>query len=178
LKTLFPSNALLLSALLVLSMAVLDQISVHPGIILLLLPDSILAEQAVTARLVQNIPLAEGSTSKTGNTTVSRTIELNATADATGATTAYRIDGFTAYKKHSLIPICSRSVHSSKNAVAVQVSQSRQGDCTPQETQTRLWAALLSSRNIYSAGFLAITLLPDAIVERAWRTHTSLRAGS
>jgi hypothetical protein len=131
LKTLFPSNALLLSALLVLSMAVLDQISVHPGIILLLLPDSIL-----TARLVQNIPLAEGSTSKTGNTTVGRTTELNATADATGATTAYRIDEFRAYKKHSLIPICSRSVHSSKNAVAVQVSQSRQGDCTPQETAT------------------------------------------
>jgi hypothetical protein len=165
-------------------MAVLAQISVRPGIILLLLPDSILSSkaasvgQAVTARLVQNIPLAEGSTSKTGNTTVSRTIELNATADATGATTAYRIDGFTAYKKHSLIPICSRLVHSSKNAVAVQASQSRQGDCTPQETQTRLWAALWSSRNIYSAGILAITLLPDAIVERAWRTHTSLRAGS
>jgi hypothetical protein len=136
LKTLFPSNALLLSALLVLSMAVLAQISVHPGIILLLLPDPILAGRAVTARLVQNIPLAEGSTSKTGNTTVGRTTELNATADATGATTAYRIDEFTAYKKHSLIPICSRSVHSSKNAVAVQVSQSRQGDCTPQETAT------------------------------------------
>ena len=123
-------------------MAVLAQISVRPGIILLLLPGSILssqaesAGQAVTARLVQNIPLAEGSTSKTGNTTVGRTIELNATADATGATTAYRIDEFTAYKKHSLIPICSRSVHSSKNAVAVQASQSRQGDCTPQETAT------------------------------------------
>ena len=123
-------------------MAVLAQISVRPGIILLLLPGSILsskaesAGQAVTARLVQNIPLAEGSTSKTGNTIVGRTIESNATADATGATTAYRIDEFAACKKHSLIPICSRSVHSSKNAVAVQASQSRQGDCTPQETAT------------------------------------------
>jgi hypothetical protein len=142
LKTLFPSNAFLLSALLVLSMALLAQISVRPRIMLQLLPDSILssnaesAGQAVTARLVQNIPLAEGSTSKTGNTTVGRTIELNATADATGATTAYRIDEFTAYKKHSLIPICSRSVHSSKTAVAVQASQSRQVDCTPQETAT------------------------------------------
>jgi tRNA(Arg) A34 adenosine deaminase TadA len=175
LKTHFPSNALLLSALLVLSMAVLAQISVRPGIILLLLPDSILsskaasAGQAVAAGLVQNIPLAEGSTSKTGNTTVGRTIELNATADATGATTAYRIDEFTAYKKHSPIPICSRSVHSSKNAVAVQASQSRQGDCTPQRPrlQARSWAALWPSRN--SAGFLAITLPPDAIVERARR---------
>jgi hypothetical protein len=145
LKTLFPSNALLLSALLVLSMAVLAQIPVRPGIILPLLSDSILsskaesAGQAITARLVQNIPLAEGSTSKTGNTTVGRNIELNATADAPGATTAYRIDEFTAYKKHSLTPICSRSVrsvHSSKNAVAVQASQSRQGDCIPQETAT------------------------------------------
>jgi len=78
LKTLFPSKALLLSALLVLSMAVLAQISVRPGIILLLLSDSILsskaesAGQAVTARLVQNIPLAEGSTSKPGNTIVGR----------------------------------------------------------------------------------------------------------
>jgi hypothetical protein len=136
LKTLFPSNALLLSTLLVLSMTVLAQISIHPGIILLLLQDSILAGQAVTAGLVQNIPLAEGSTTKIGNTTVGRTIELNATADATGATTAYRIDEFTAYKKHSLVPICSRSVHFSKNAVAVQASQSRQGDCAPQETAT------------------------------------------
>jgi hypothetical protein len=142
LKTLFPSNALLLSALLVLSMALLAHISVRPGIILLLLPDSILsadaesAGQAVTARLVQNIQLADGSTSKTGNTTVGRTIELNATANAAGATTAYRIDEFTAYRKHSLIPICSRPVHSSENAVAVQASQSRQGDCAPQETAT------------------------------------------
>jgi hypothetical protein len=142
LKTLFPSKALLLSALLVLSMAVLAQISVRPGIILLLLSDSILsskaesAGQAVTARLVQNIPLAEGSTSMPGNTIVGRTIELNATADAAGATTAYRFDEFTAYKKHSLIPISSRSVHSSKNAVTVQASQSRQDDCTPQETAT------------------------------------------
>ena len=141
-KTLLLLKALLLSVLLVLSIAVLAQISVRPGIILLLLLGSIhsskaeSAGQVVTARLVQNIPLAEGSTSKTGNTTVARTIELNATADATGATTAYRIDEFTAYKKHSLIPICSRSVHSSKTAVAVQASQSRQGDCTPQEPAT------------------------------------------
>jgi hypothetical protein len=105
-----------------------------------LLPDSILswkaesAGQVVNARLEQNIPLAEGSTSKTGNTIVGRTIELNATAGATGATTAYRFDEFTAYRRHSLIPICSRSVHFSKNALAVQASQSRQGDCTPQET--------------------------------------------
>ena len=104
LKALFPSNALLLSALLVLSMVVLAQISVRPVIILLLLSDSILSSkaessvQAVTAGLIQNIPLAEGSTSMTGNTTVGRTIELNATADDTGAATAYRIDEFTAYK--------------------------------------------------------------------------------
>jgi hypothetical protein len=98
LKTLLLLKALLLSALLVLSMAVHAQISVPPRIMLQLLPDSILsskaesAGQAVTARLVQNIPLAEGSTSKTGCTTVGRTIDLNATADATGATTAYRFD--------------------------------------------------------------------------------------
>ena len=98
-------KALLLSALLVLSIAVLAQILVPPGIIVLFLLDSILnskaesAGQVVTARLVQNIPSAKGSTSKTGNTTVCRTIELNATADATGATTAYRFDEFTAYKK-------------------------------------------------------------------------------
>src|ERR1700722_9900996 len=97
----------------------LDQISARPGIILLLLRNSILsskaesAGQAVTARLVQNNPLAEGFTTKTGNTIVGHTIELNATADATCATTAYRFDEFTAYKKHSLIPISSRSVHSS-----------------------------------------------------------------
>ena len=142
LKTLLLLKALLLSALLVLSMALLAQISVRPRIMLQLLPDSILssnaesAGQVVTARLVQNIPLAKESTSKSGNTIVGRTIELNATADATGATTAYRIDEFTAYKKDSLIPIRSRSVHSSKTAVAVQASQSRQGDCTPQETAT------------------------------------------
>jgi hypothetical protein len=98
LKTLLLLKALLLSALLVLSIAVLAQISVRPGIILLLLSDSILsskaesAGQAVTARLVQNSPLAEGFTSKTGNTIVGHTIELNATADAAGATTAYRFD--------------------------------------------------------------------------------------
>jgi hypothetical protein len=121
-------------------MAVLSQISVLPGIILMLLLDSILssrakrAGQVVAARLVQNSPLAEGFTSETGNTIVGRTIELNATADATGATTAFRFDEFTAYKRHSLIPICSRSVHFSKNALAVQASQSRQGECTPQET--------------------------------------------
>ena len=95
-KTLLLLKALFLSALLVLSIAVLAQMSVRPGIILLLLLGSIhsskaeSAGQVVTARLVQNIPLAEGSTSKTGNTTVGRTIELNATADATGATTAYQ----------------------------------------------------------------------------------------
>jgi hypothetical protein len=142
LKTLLLSKALLLSALLVLSIAVLAQISVRPGIILLLLLGSIhsskaeSAGQVVTARLVQNSPLAEGFTSRTGNTIVGHTIELNATADAAGATTSYRFDEFTAYKKHSTIPISSRSVHSSKNAVAVQASQSRQGDCTPQETAT------------------------------------------
>jgi hypothetical protein len=104
LKTLLPLTVLLLSALLVLSITVLAQISVRSGIKLLLLLDSILnskaesAGQVVTARLVQNIPSAEGSTSKTGNTTVCRIIELNATADAAGATTAYRFDEFTAYK--------------------------------------------------------------------------------
>jgi hypothetical protein len=143
LKTLLLLKALLLSALLVLSIAVLAQISVRPGIILLLLLGSIhsskaeSAGQVVTARLVQNSPLAEGFTSKTGNTIVGHTIELNATADAAGAMTAYRFDEFTAYKKHSTIPISSRSVHSSMNAAAVQASQSRQGDCTPQETATR-----------------------------------------
>jgi hypothetical protein len=178
LKTLFPSKALLLSALLVLSMAVLAQISVRPGIILLLLSDSILsskaesAGQAVTARLVQNIPLAEGSTSKPGNTIVGRTIELNATADAAGATTAYRIDKFTAYKKHSLIPICSRSVHSSKNSVAVQASQSRQGDYTPQDCDHRRNRARLRGRHGTSTPQVSrlSPLLPDAIVERDWRT--------
>ena len=141
-KTLLLLDARLLSAFLVLSRPMLDQISARPGIILLLLRNSILsskaesAGQAVTARLVQNNPLAEGFTTKTGNTIVGHTIELNATADATCATTAYRFDEFTAYKKHSLIPISSRSVHSSKNAVTVQASQSRQDDCTPQETAT------------------------------------------
>jgi len=141
LKTLFPSNAILLSALLVLSIAVLAQISVLPGIILLLLLGSIhsskaeSAGQAVTTRLVQNSSLAERFTTKTGNTIVSHTIELNAPADAAGATTVYRFDEFTAYKKHSTIPISSRSVHSSKNAVAVQASQSHQGNYTPQDCE-------------------------------------------
>ena len=64
----------------------------------MLLLDSILsskverAGQVVAARLVQNSSLAEGFTSETGNTIVGRTIELNATADATGATTAFRFD--------------------------------------------------------------------------------------
>jgi len=177
LKTLFPSNALLLSALLVLSMVVLAQISVRPVIILLLLSDSFLSSkaessgQAVTAGLIQNIPLAEGSTSKTGNTTVGRTIELNATAGATGATTAYRIDEFTAYKgirsspyaQDLFIPLrmwCCSGFSIPSGRLHSQRSR----------PQTRSWAALWPSRNTYSAGFLAITLLPDAIVERAWPT--------
>ena len=141
-KTLLLLKALLLSALLVLSMAVHAQISVPPRIMLQLLPDSILssnaesAGQVVTARLVQNIPLAEESTSKSGNTNRRPHYRVKCDGGSTGATTAYRFDEFTAYKKHSLIPICSRSVHSSKNAVAVQASQARQGDCTPQETAT------------------------------------------
>ena len=143
LKALFPSNALLLSALLVLSMVVLAQISVRPVIILLLLSDSILSSkaessgQAVTAGLIQNIPLAEGSTSMTGNTTVGRTIELNATADATGAATAYRIDEFTAYKGHSLIPICSRFVHSSKNAVLFRLLNPVRATALPRDRDHR-----------------------------------------
>jgi hypothetical protein len=98
LKTLLQFKVLLLSALLVLSITMLAQMPVHPGIILPLLMNSILsskpnrAEQVVTARLVQNSPLAEEFTSKTCNTIVGRTIELNATADATGAATAYRFD--------------------------------------------------------------------------------------
>src|SRR5258708_31177914 len=113
------------------------------------LPDSILsanaeiAGQVVTTRLVQNSPLAERFTSKTGNTIVGRTIELNATADATGATTTYRFDEFTAYKKHSLIPICSRSVHPSKNAVAVQASNPVRASALPKRPrpQSPSWAA-------------------------------------
>jgi hypothetical protein len=91
-------KVLLLSALLVLSITVLAQMSVHPGTILPFLQNSILsskpnrAEQVVTVSLVQNSPLAEEFTRKTGNTIVGRTIELNATADATGAATAYRFD--------------------------------------------------------------------------------------
>jgi hypothetical protein len=179
LKTLLPLKVLLLSALLVLSITALAQISVRSGIKLLLLLDSILnskaesAGQVVTARLVQNIPSAEGSTSKTGNTTVCRLIELNATADAAGATTAYRFDEFTAYKKHSLIPICSRSVHPSKNAVAVQASQSRQGECTPQETATTdpivggsIFVAEDPLRRFLSYHSYCLT----QIIERAWRT--------
>lgn len=157
-KILLLLKALLLSALLVLSMAVHAQISVPPKIMLQLLPDSILssrtnrAGQVVTARLVQNSPLAERFTSKTGNTIVGRTIELNATADATGATTAYRFDEFTAYKKHSLIPICSRSVHPSKNAVAVQASNPVRASALPKRPrpQSPSWAA-------HSADLLAIT---------------------
>ena len=97
LKTLLQFKVLLLSALLVLSITMLAQMSIHPGIILPLLMNSILsskpnrAEQVVT-RLVQNSPLAEEFTSETCNTIVGRTIELNATADATGAATAYRFD--------------------------------------------------------------------------------------
>ena len=115
-KTLLPLTVLLLSALLVLSITVLAQISVRSGIKLLLLLDSILnskaesAGQVVTARLVQNNPLAEGSTSKPGNTIVGRTIELNATADAAGATTAYRFDEFRptkAFAHHHMLKICS-----------------------------------------------------------------------
>jgi hypothetical protein len=160
-------------------MAVLAQISVPPGIILLLLPDSILsskaesAGQVVTARLVQNIPPAEGFTSKTGNRIVGRTIESNAKADATGATTEYRFDEFTAHKKHSLIPKCSRSVHPSTNAVAVQTSQSRQGECTPQETATTdpIVGGSVSVAEDLLRRFLSYhPYCPTQIVERAWRT--------
>ena len=160
-------------------MVVHAQISVPPKIMLQLLPDSILssrpnrAGQVVTARLVQNSPLAERFTSKTGNTIVGRTIELNATADATGATTAYRFDEFTAYKKHSLIPICSRSVHSSKNAVTVQASQSRQGECTPQETATTdpIVGGSISVAEDLLRRFLSYhSYCLTQIVERAWRT--------
>jgi hypothetical protein len=142
LKTLLLLKALLLSALLVLSMAVHAQISVPPRIMLQLLPDSILsskaesAGQAVTARLVQNIPLAEGSTSKTGCTTVGRTIDLNATADATGATTAYRFDESRLTKSIRSSPYAQDLFIPLKNAVAVQALQSHQGECTPQETAT------------------------------------------
>jgi hypothetical protein len=135
-------KTLLLSALLAFSMVVLAEIPVRPGIILLFLLDSILnskakrAGQVVSARVVQNSPLAEGSTSKTGNTIVGRIIELNATADAPDATTVYRLDELTVHKDHFLILMCSKSVHSSKNAVVVQASPSRQGDCIPQETAT------------------------------------------
>ena len=153
----------LLSTLLVFSIAVLVQISVRPGIILMLLLDSILsskakrAGQVVAARLVQNSPLAEGFTSKTGITIVGHTIELNAPADAAGATTVYRFDEFTAYKKHSTIPISSRSVHSSKNAVAVQAFPKATALPKRPRPQTQSCAAQGPSRNIYSAGSLAIT---------------------
>ncbi len=177
-KTLFPSTALSLSALLVLSMALLAQISVRPGIILLLLLGSIhsskeSAGRVVTARLVQTSPLAEGFTSKPGNTIVGHTIELNAPADAAGATTVYRFDEFTAYKKHSTIPISSRSVHSSKNAVAVQASQSRQGECTPQETATTdpIVGGSVSVAEDLLRRFLSYhSYCLTQIVERAWRT--------
>ena len=178
-KTFLPLKVLLLSALLVLSITVLAQISVRSGIKLLLLLDSILnskaesAGQAVTARLVQNIPSAEGSTSKTGNTTVCRIIELNATADAAGATTAYRFHELMAHKEDSLILICSCSVHSSKYAVVVQASQSRQGECTPQETAT---SDLIVGGSMAAAedplrrllGYHPYCCLTQ-IVERAWR---------
>jgi hypothetical protein len=178
LKTVLLLKALLLSALLVLSMAVLAQISMRPGIIVLLLLGSIhsskdeSAGQVVTVRLVQNSPLAERFTSKTGNTIVGDTIELNATADAAGATTAYRFDEFTAYKKHSLIPKCSRSVHPSKNAVAVQASQSRQGECTPQETATTdpIVCGSVSVADDLLRRFLSYhPYCLTQIVERAWR---------
>jgi hypothetical protein len=181
---------LLLSTLLVFSIAVLAQISVCPGIISLLRLDSILSSKAkrvgqvVAARLVQNSPLVEGFTSKTGNTIVGRTIELIATADATGATSAYRFDDcrgrgwasaaedgeLTDYKENSLIFLCSRSVHSSRNAVAVQASPRRLHSPRDRDHRPQSWAAQWPSRNIYSAGFFAITLLSDAIVECAWRT--------
>jgi hypothetical protein len=161
----------------------------------MLLLDSILsskakrAGQVVAARLVQNSPLAEGSTSETGNTIVGRTIELNATADATGATTAFRFDDcrghrpsrnqrphvavsgatksgwasaaedgeLTAYKEHSLILLWSRSVPSSKNAVAVQAFPKATALPKRPRPQTQSCAAQGPSRNIYSAGSLAIT---------------------
>ena len=106
-KTLLLLKALSLSASLVLSIAVIAQISACSGIILLLLPDSILtskaesAGQVVTARLVQNSPLGEGFTSKAGNTIVGHTIELNAMADVTGATTE-RIDLMNAWPAKSI----------------------------------------------------------------------------
>jgi hypothetical protein len=195
LKTLLLLKVPLLSTLLVFSIAVLAQISVRPGIILMLLLDSILtskvkrAGQVVAARLVQNSPLAEGFTSQTGNTIVGRTIELNATADSAGATTAFRFDDcrghrpsrnqrphvavsgatksgwastaedgeLTAYKEHSLILLCSRSVLSSKNAVAVQTFPKATALPKRPRPQTQSWAAQGPSRNIYSAGSLAIT---------------------
>jgi hypothetical protein len=142
LKTLLQLDARLLSALLVLSMAVLTQISVRPGIILLRLPDFILsskaesAGQVVTARLVQNNPLAEGSTSKPGNTIVGRTIELNATADVAGTTTAYRFDESQPTKNSRSSPCAQDLFIPLKNAVAVQAFQSPQCECPPQETPT------------------------------------------
>ncbi len=108
----------------------------------MLLLDSILsskakrAGQVVAARLVQNSPLAEGSTSETGNTIVGRTIELNATADVTGTTTAYRFDESRPTKNIRSSPYAQDLFIPLKNAVAVQALQSRQGECTPQETAT------------------------------------------
>jgi hypothetical protein len=142
LKTLLLLDARLLSPLLVLSVAVLTQISVRPGIILLRLPEFILsskaesAGQVVTARLVQNNPLAEGSTSKPGNTIVGRTIELNATADVTGTTTAYRFDESQPTKNCRSSPCAQALFIPLKNAVVVQAFQSRQGECPPQRTPT------------------------------------------
>jgi hypothetical protein len=142
LKTLLLLDARLLSALLVLSRPMLAQISARPGIILLLLLDSIFrskaesAGQVVTACLVQNSTLAEGSTSKTGNTIVSRTIESNATTDATGAATEYRFDESRPTKSIRSSPYPQDLFIPLKNAVAVQAFQSPQGECPPQETPT------------------------------------------
>jgi hypothetical protein len=119
----------------------------------------------------QHSPLA-GSASKTDNIIVSHTIELNATADATGATTAYRFDEFTAYKKHSLIPICSRSVHSSKNAELFRLPNLVRATALPNRPrpQTQIVGGSVAVAEHLLRRFLAITLLPDAIVGHAWRT--------
>jgi hypothetical protein len=165
LKTLLLLDARLLSALLVLSRPMLAQISARPGIILLLLLNSILsskaesAGQVVTARLVQNNPLAEGFTSKPGNTIVGHTIELNATADVTGATTAYRFDESrltksicsSPYAQDLFIPLKCRSC-SGFPIPSGRVHSPRDRDQSPHRG-----LAQGPSRKIYSAGFLAIT---------------------
>ena len=100
-KTLLLLKVLLQSTLLVLSITVYAQISVRPEIVLLLFPNSLLkskaesTEQFVPARIVQNVPLAKGFRSKTGNTNVGRMMGM---ASATGATNAYRFDESTPYK--------------------------------------------------------------------------------